>query len=127
MTAVQPPMTLAQYTDALSAAVTTAGEMTHAWHGRSTHRIYRGEDYVEVFLASDGTGGFSSITGRDRGFGAALRAADRALGDITITAAASATTPLRHAQTSGRRTGCSCGSFQDHMSPNDCASCQHDS
>jgi hypothetical protein len=78
-------MTLTEYTDALAAAVTAAGEVAKAWHGTKEHRVYRGEDYVEVYKATDGTGGYGSIVGRDRRFGAALRAAERVLGDVPIT------------------------------------------
>lgn len=81
-------MTLTEYTDALAAAVTAAGESARAWHGAHEHRIYRGQDYVEVYRAADGTGGYGSIVGRDRRFGAALSEADRALGNVMITRAA---------------------------------------
>lgn len=124
---MKPGMTLADYADALAAAVTAAGAAVTVWHGRQSHRIYRGSDYVEVFEATDGTGGFSGITGRDRGFGAALRTADRELGNVPILSAPAA--PVLAPSTAtrrDRRTGCPCGSLCETPRASDCASCRLD-
>lgn len=83
-------MTLTEYARALAAAVTEAGETARATIVKGEHRVYRGEDYVEVYRAADGTGGYGSIVGRDRRFQSALSQADRQLGDVPITRAAPA-------------------------------------